>query len=114
MKRFRYAIADPKPGATVALWQTDVDGKQLYDSGCRDCHGDLHTGKGRLEPRATILPEEAVEFYNTMFPGVKHRTIVTEKIRHGGFFGLGGQMAPYGAELLTDQQLIDIYAYVGF
>jgi len=88
-------------------------GKQLYDAACRECHGDLHTARGALEPRATKLPEEATTFYDANFPGIKHRLIVTEKLRNGGFFGIGGQMPPYGAELLTDAEIVDLYAYIG-
>lgn len=91
-----------------------ANGKRVYDAMCLECHGALHSGKGRREPKATILPDEAMEIYRTMFPGVKPRTIVTEKLRHGGFFGIGGQMPPNGAEVLSDAEILDLFAYIGF
>ena len=111
-------LVDGLPWTVVHLFPTNTlpgdpaRGKQLYDAACLNCHGKLHTGSGRREPKATVLPEEAVDFYNANFPGVNHRTIITETLRGGVFFGLGCQMPPYGAELLSDAEIADLAAYL--
>ncbi len=37
--------------------------------------------------------------------------VVTEKIRHGQFFGVGGNMPFYPREVLSDAELADLLEY---
>ena len=32
-------------------------GKDVYDRSCRRCHGDPHTGNGRLSSKVSIIPD---------------------------------------------------------
>ncbi|OJT19278.1 cytochrome C oxidase Cbb3 [Archangium sp. Cb G35] len=80
------------------------EGERVYKAACQDCHGEPHTGKGRISELASILPEVAKD-YDTLFPGVPHRIVFIEKVRHGRFFGVGGNMPPYSQESLSDQEL---------
>ncbi|MBX5484795.1 MAG: cytochrome C oxidase Cbb3, partial [Myxococcaceae bacterium] len=56
---------------------------------------------------------EITETYPTTFPGVNPRLVIIEKIRHGQFFGVGGNMPLYGREMLSDEQVADLLAYLG-
>ncbi|AKJ08212.1 thiosulfate dehydrogenase [Archangium gephyra] len=80
------------------------EGERVYEAACQDCHGEPHTGKGRLTELASILPEVAND-YGTIFPGVPAGLVFIEKVRHGRFFGVGGNMPPYSQEALSDQEL---------
>lgn len=79
-------------------------GERVYEAACRSCHGALHNGAGRPSTLAPVLPEET-ENYPELFPGVPPAWVVIEKVRHGGFFGIGGTMPPYGLEALSDEDL---------
>jgi thiosulfate dehydrogenase len=82
-------------------------GESLYHDACGYCHGDPHSGKGRLGTRVSILPEATLEVFGGMA-----RSIMIEKIRHGKFFHIGGNMPPYGAEMLSDTEVADIVEYL--
>ncbi len=88
-------------------------GAVAYDAACGNCHGALHTGSGGLlgATSRTILPELTDE-YATLFPGFDPRLVVTEKVRHGRFFDIGGAMPLYSLEALDDATLADILAHV--
>lgn len=109
--------ADAKP---ITFVQNIVDvprgdvarGEQVYASACRDCHGALHTGDGRSSTLASILPEVKDE-YAQLFPGVPPGVVFIEKVRHGQFFAVGGNMPPFGVERLSDQDLGALLAYLG-
>jgi thiosulfate dehydrogenase len=88
-------------------------GAMLYTEGCAYCHGALHTGAGRLGPNQTIIPDETIRQHGTD-PTTGARAITIEKVRHGKFFSVGGNMAEYSLEALTDKELADILAYMGF
>ena len=91
----------------------DADaGRDVYDAACRGCHGS-RSGSGRLHSSVTALDDDLWADYDVVFPGVDHRLIVAEKVRHGAFFGIGGVMPPFAEERLTDEQLADILAYLG-
>jgi thiosulfate dehydrogenase len=90
-----------------AEWGADV-----YKAACQDCHGEAHTGKGRPSELAPILPEVALE-YGDIFPGVSAGLVFIEKVRHGRFFGVGGNMPPYSQEALSDKDLGALLAYLG-
>lgn len=98
-------IADVPRGS--AEWGADV-----YKAACQDCHGAAHTGKGRLTALAPILPEVSQE-YGELFPGVSPGLVFIEKVRHGRFFGVGGNMPPYSQEALSDKDLGALLAFLG-
>jgi thiosulfate dehydrogenase len=83
-------------------------GRDVYDRGCRSCHGAPRTGAGRLGAKVAIIPEDTVRVF-----GANARAVTVEKVRHGRFFNIGGTMAPYSAETLGDQEIADILAYLG-
>ncbi len=89
----------------------EARGKQVYDGACRVCHGEARTGEGKLE-RASELPAVTAT-YDEDFPGVPKRLLVIEKVRHGQFFGVGGNMPLYGKELLSDEDLASLLAFLG-
>ncbi len=89
----------------------EARGKVVYDGACRVCHGEAGTGAGKLE-RASDLPGVA-STYSGDFPGVPPRLVLIEKVRHGQFFGVGGNMPLYGKELLSDEDLASLSAYLG-
>jgi thiosulfate dehydrogenase len=111
---------DPSPPAlpyTIVLNIADVPsgdaaaGKALYDDGCANCHGQPHTGAGRISVKASIIPDESLDQHGTD-PTTGARPVTIEKTRHGKFFNVGGNMAPYSTELLSDAQLGQILGYL--
>ncbi|MBK7861437.1 MAG: c-type cytochrome [Archangiaceae bacterium] len=109
--------ADARPYTVVANL-ADVPrgdgarGEQVYASACRDCHGELHTGQGANSALASVLPEVKDE-YAQIFPGVEPSLVFIEKVRHGQFFGVGGNMPPFGLERLSDEDLGALLKYLG-
>jgi thiosulfate dehydrogenase len=87
-------------------------GAEVYRAACQTCHGELHTGKGRLSELASILPE-VTDAYGSLFPGVPKQLPVIEKVRHGQFFGVGGSMPLYSLEALSDEDLGALLAFLG-
>jgi thiosulfate dehydrogenase len=88
-------------------------GARLFADACEPCHGAPHTGEGNLiEPDEIVLPEATAE-YAEVFPGVMPGLVVIEKVRHGRFFGIGGVMAPFSIERLSDAELSDLLAFLG-
>lgn len=87
-------------------------GAQVYTAACQDCHGATHSGQGHLTSLAPVLPEVTSE-YDTLFPGTPYALVFIEKIRHGRFFGVGGNMPPYSKESLSDADLGALLAYLG-
>jgi thiosulfate dehydrogenase len=85
-------------------------GGVAYDRACRVCHGDPHTGDGRLGPDVVVIPEASQALGKQL--GVDARLVVTEKIRHGQFFGVGGNMPFYPREVLSDAELADLLEYL--
>lgn len=83
-------------------------GAVVWSAACRGCHGDIHTGAGRLSDAVAILPEATLEEH-----GDESRLRTIEKVRNGQFYGAGGDMAPFSAELLSDQQLADVLLHLG-
>lgn len=87
-------------------------GAQVYRAACQECHGEAHTGAGRLTELAPVLPEVSRE-YGELFPGVPPGLVFIEKVRHGRFFGVGGNMPPYSLEALSDEDLGAMLAWLG-
>lgn len=112
--------APPQPALPLTVVENLADvprgdparGAVVYRQACRICHGDEHTGAGRPSPVAPVLPESLAE-YATLFPGTPTALPVIEKIRHGGFFRVGGVMPFYATELLSDAELGALLAHFG-
>lgn len=87
-------------------------GADLYQRGCVHCHGALHTGAGRLGTADSVIPDESLKAHGGD-PRLGARGITVEKLRHGKFFTVGGNMPFYPLETMTDAQIGDILAYMG-
>lgn len=87
-------------------------GEAVYRAACRECHGEKGTGAGRLTDLAPELPNVASD-YDQLFPGISPRLVFIEKVRHGQFFGIGGNMPLYSIEAMSDAELADLLAYLG-
>lgn len=124
-----YAFLESLPGDvssqqpapfTVAVTFSDppqgdaTRGEAVFDRACVSCHGEAFTGEGRLVPRASVLPGEWLDAHPLdKYTPLDRRLVFTEKVRHGTFLGYGGQMPPFSLDLLTDQQIGDLLAYLG-
>ncbi len=88
-------------------------GEQVYDGACKHCHGAPHTGDGRISPLLSIVPEASVEFAEKFDPPFDPALVIVEKVRHGPFFGVGGNMPFFSTEVLSDADLGALIAYLG-
>jgi thiosulfate dehydrogenase len=117
-------LASESPDATAPLLpltvvQNIVDvksgdsgrGLEAYQQACAGCHGAPHTGNGRISTAASIIPDETLAMHGTN-PTTGARPVVTEKVRHGKFFNIGGNMPLFSVEALSDAQLGDVLAYL--
>ena len=82
-------------------------GQGAYQTTCGYCHGQSHTGEGRIGPHISLIPDDTISTF-----GAQARTIVAEKARHGRYFGIVGNMPPYCVEALSDADLADILSYL--
>lgn len=89
-------------------------GREVYRAACASCHGDAQTGADRLvtTPPIPILGE-VIPTYAQLFAGIAPSLVVIEKVRHGQFFGVGGNMPPFGIERLSDADLANLLAFLG-
>lgn len=87
-------------------------GRVVYDAACQSCHGNKGSGHGRLNSSVTILGPDLSDYYDQEFPGIDHGLILSEKVRHGQFFGIGGNMPFFALERLSDDDLADLTAYL--
>jgi thiosulfate dehydrogenase len=112
----------PDPSADVlplTVTQNIVDvpsgdparGKMWWDQGCGNCHGAPHTGDGRISDVASLVPDDSIAAHGTSAT-MGARPVVIEKVRHGKFFNVGGNMPLFSLEALSDAQLGDILAYL--
>lgn len=85
-------------------------GAAVYERACAVCHGDPSTGAGRLGPNVVIIPEASFEFAREN--QVPVRLVIAEKVRHGQFFGVGGNMPLYPLERMSDAELADLLEYL--
>lgn len=90
---------DPKRGAIA------------YDLACKTCHGTAHEGAGKLASFVPVLPDEVVRTHASLAPP-QLRLVFIDKARLGAFRG-GGSMAPFSREVLTDDDLAGIVAFLG-
>jgi thiosulfate dehydrogenase len=86
-------------------------GAAVWDHACLPCHGEPHTGQGRLSALVSTVPEDSAVFAKQH--GATTDLVVIEKVRHGAFFGVGGTMPPFSAETLSDEQLGQLLAFLG-
>lgn len=87
-------------------------GEGVYNAACVRCHGAPYSGEGRGVELAGVVPTETIAEHGGD-PTYNVRRVLAEKIRHGRYFGFGGLMPPFSAELLSDQDVGDILAYFG-
>lgn len=86
-------------------------GAQVWDLACATCHGEPSTGEGRLSDQVSRVPDETVAMFGAD-PKTGARLITIEKVRHGKFYSVGGNMPLYSLEALSDAQLGDLLAYL--
>lgn len=87
-------------------------GAASYTALCSSCHGKARTGEGRIVGAARLPDDTLAEHLIEGPEGL--RKIVVEKVRHGAFLGYSGRMPPFSSEVLSDAELADIIAYIGF
>ena len=111
---------DPSPMAlpqTIVKTIVDIPsgdamrGQDAWKSACATCHGDPHTGNGRLGTIVSIGPDDSITAHGTD-PKTGARPIVIEKVRHGKFYNVGGVMPLFSVEAISDAQLGDILKYL--
>lgn len=85
-------------------------GAEVWEEACSICHGAPHTGRGRISELASIVPEESIEFAEQI--GADPNLVLTEKVRHGQFFGVGGNMPLFSLEALSNEDLGALLAYL--
>lgn len=86
-------------------------GATTWQQACAGCHGDAHTGKGRLGDQVSLVPDDSIAAHGTD-PRTGARPVVIEKVRHGKFFNVGGNMPLFSLEAMSDGQLGDVLAYL--
>lgn len=86
-------------------------GEAVYARSCQHCHGQAFSADGSILREEVNLPG-VTETYPQEFPGVEPSLVVIEKVRHGRFFGVGGEMALFSEEALSDDDLGDLLAYL--
>lgn len=100
-------VVDPGPGDATA-------GKAAYDLACASCHGAAKTGAGATLSRAPVLPDETLDEHPLGdYTEAERRLVFVEKVRHGTFGGYGGQMPPLSLEVLSDEDLANVLAFLG-
>jgi thiosulfate dehydrogenase len=86
-------------------------GMQIWSDSCGNCHGAPHTGDGRIEPTASLVPDDSLANHGTD-PNTGARPVVIEKVRHGKFFMVGGTMPLFSLEALSNDQLGAVLGYL--
>jgi len=84
-------------------------GARTFAAACHVCHGDVHSGAGRVSSLVPRIPDETMAEHGPAAP-----TITLAKIRHGGFYGIGGTMPPFSTEVLDDAAVADVMAFLGY
>lgn len=111
------AVYDPgdrgdrgEPGDRPAIVGDAAAGAEVYERACAVCHGEKSTGIGRLGSNVAVIPEASEEFARDN--NVPLRLVLAEKVRHGQFFGVGGNMPLYPLERMSDEELADLLEYL--
>jgi thiosulfate dehydrogenase len=108
----------PQPFTLVPIAQDLLPGdaargEQVFASACRACHGQPHTGRDRLKDSIPTLPEESVKSFQSFgFDRTQVRTVFVEKVRHGGFLGLYGNMPPFSTDAMSDADLASLLSFL--
>jgi mono/diheme cytochrome c family protein len=108
------AVAFTIPGATVPPGSGDAArGQRVYERACAACHGALRQS-ARAIMSATVIPDDTEREHGAALGYTQDtlRQVFVEKARHGAFLGFAGTMPPFSTELLSDQDLADMVAYV--
>ena len=87
-------------------------GEEVYAGACASCHGALGTGEGRLSMDIPKLPD-VIDVVAKKFPNSAPSVLVIEKVRHGQFWGVGGTSPPFSREVMIDEDLAALLAYLG-
>ena len=108
---------EPVPFTVVRMIEPiargDADAGTLgYTRTCGYCHGTMHGGLGRLSDRVPVLPEDTIAEHIDYTPR-DLRLVFIEKVRHGRFYGYGGDMPPFSTEVLSDPELANILEALG-
>lgn len=86
-------------------------GEQVYRVACQGCHGEAFTADGSILRETVNLPG-VTSTYPTDFPGVDPSLVVIEKVRHGRFFDIGGDMPLFTLEAMSDDDLGALLSYL--
>jgi thiosulfate dehydrogenase len=84
-------------------------GAGAFDLACKGCHGELHSGAGRLATFIPALPDDVVRSHASLSPPERRLVFVT-KVRRGAFGGRGS-MPPFSREVLSDDDLAGVLAW---
>lgn len=89
-------------------------GEGLYANACGSCHGAAKTGKARLRETIPVLPDESARTFVEKYAFTRDQVRVTfiEKVRHGAFLGVYGNMPLFSTEALRDEDLAAIIAHL--
>jgi len=103
---------------TVALGAPDVPagdavaGASLFQRACGPCHGQVHSGQGKVASFLPRLPDDVNASHAQLAPKDR-RLVFLHKVREGGFGGAPGTMPPFSREVLSDGDLSAILAFLG-
>lgn len=86
-------------------------GEMVYRRACQSCHGEAFTADGSILREEVNLPG-VTDTYPQEFPGVDPSLVVIEKVRHGRFFDIGGDMPLFSTEALPDADLGALLAFL--
>lgn len=86
-------------------------GREVFAAACKECHGELRTGEGRLYDRAPYLPDQTLVEHAYIDTRDRQRLLFIEKVRHGRFFNYTGSMPPFSKEVMNDADLGALLAY---
>ena len=86
-------------------------GGEVYRRACEGCHGEAFTADGSILREEVNLPAVTAE-YGELFPGIEPSLVVVEKVRHGRFFSIGGDMPLFSTEAMSDDDLGALLAFL--
>lgn len=87
-------------------------GASAFALACKRCHGEVHTGSGRLVPFAPRLPDDFDADHRALSRS-ERRSLVLRKIREGAFRDGSGSMPPFSREALADDDVAGVLAFLG-
>lgn len=87
-------------------------GRNLFSNACGGCHGSAHDGVGRISNIVPVLPDDTLAEHSD-YTAQAQRLVFVEKVRHGCFFGYGGEMPPFATEALRDADVGDLLEFLG-